>query len=104
MPRHRLLINLKCLLPYRDRILKRGDEILPKIDFKCLKRGVNYCLHIAINEFTGNYKFLSKNVQKAITSDEPNQYNMSVREIFNPWEFGSRRQHDWNIIEIGNAL
>ena len=66
--------------------MKRGNEILSKIDFKCLKRGVNYCLHIAINEFTGNFEFLSKNVQNAITSDKPNQYNAPVRDMLKPRE------------------
>ena len=104
MPEDRLPFNLRCLLPCRDRVLKRGNEILTKIDFKCLKRGVYYCLHIAINEFTGNFEPLSENVQQAITSDEPNQYNASVRDMLKPWEFGSRREHDGNLIEVGNVL
>lgn len=67
MPGHRLPINLKCLLGDGDRALKRCNEILPQIDFKCLKRDIICCLHAAINKFIGDFEFFSKYAQPAST-------------------------------------
>lgn len=63
----------------------------------------NFGSNIGINKVFGKLEMFSKDIQP-ITSDEPNERDVSVRNVIDLWEAKFRRRQNWGIPSLLNDL
>lgn len=73
-------------------VFKCVDKFVTEINLQRMDLSYDHGLHISIDEVFGYLEFFSEDVELSVTPYEPDQENVSIRDVINLWQLRIRPQ------------